>query len=706
MFRAFRTPGPRRSLSTDSLNLQAQTQVDRPPEPKSTRMQPSGKREGKENRYERMQSASAVLMFDPTAKSTAGQTWTGPAPIAIPDEHSKDVPRTVGAKGGKIDREKIQEHSEIQEAFEKMLDDLQIPSSLRPRLDTLEISVKAAMLRSSKTLDFINATGPPGTASTSRTVRKTRSHDSLAPFHSPGLAAPPERSASPFMSPISPRKRKAYDSPPATPTRPRKSSKPPFEIFEVDGFTFVTAEASPKSKPTLTAPSRPTSAHISEFPSMSSLADLSDAPPLPAKSRISSKEKALLSQNTPSGLASMLANTSATRVDVERVKKLRLMLRNEPASWTEEFLCHGGYVALCGRLRELLGVEWRDEQHDDRALHELLRCLKALSTSAIGCFALRSTVPFPFSALIELMYSDKKPGDVATRQLMVELYSVLFEIYPTRSTRGSGSTPGTPTRRGANSTYPLPAPHDSLFSLLRSILLIKPPPTAEAHLSPPPSEAHDFLLPLHPSRIYKSYLAELSDICRDYFWVFCHPANGVWALEEVDVGGVERPRAPGGMTGGVEFEAMSYLTTHLKFTNAMAKAAAEQNLPPAHELSAKRFHEDLFASGLEKILATVRKASTTYYPALHLEIARYVRLAVQARFELPWSFSRLVGPPPVGARKPGLSTPDRSVGPASANGAAGNGAVGNGNGRSPGRRPQGGRPPMLPATPKLDAIRM
>ncbi|KZP00382.1 hypothetical protein CALVIDRAFT_475841 [Calocera viscosa TUFC12733] len=587
-----------------------------------------------------------------------------------PVKESKSA--SLGTKAGTVDREKLVQLGEAQDAFDKMLDDLQIPEGLRPRLNTLEPSVKAAMLRSSKTLDFLAATGPAAPAFT-KTPRKVRSHDSLVP----------QGTSTPLFSP---KKRKAYDSPPATPVR--RGSKPPFELIEdVSSFAFVGADPPTAS----TKSSRPASGHVPQFPSMSSLADLDDAPPKSVKSRINSKEKAL---NTPAGLADMLANTSATRIDIERVKKLRLLLRNEPASWTEEFLCHGGYVALLGRLKELLNVEWRDEQHDDQALHELLRCLKALSTSAIGCFALRSSCPAPFSSLVELMYSDKKPGEVSTRQLMVELYLILFDLYPTRppGRREANSTPGTPTRRGANSIYPLPPPHDSVFSLLRSLLLTKPPPRAEAQLFAPPLEEHEFIATLHTPRIYKAYLAELSDVCRDYFWVFCHPGNAIWQLEEVDESTVERPRAPGGMTGGVEFEAMNYLTTHLRFINATAKSAIDQSVPPTSDLSARRFHEDLFASGFERILATIRKASTTYYPTLHLEISRYMHLAIHARFELPWSLSRLVGSPPSPVRRAGLNTPDRS-------GASGSG-------KSPGRRPQGGRPPMLPATPRLDAIRM
>lgn len=41
--------------------------------------------------------------------------------------------------------------------------------------------------------------------------------------------------------------------------------------------------------------------------------------------------------------------------------------------------------------------------------------------------------------------------------------------------------------------------------------------------------------------------------------MFCHPNNAIWNLRETDEGKVEKPRAPGGMTGGVEFEAMGYL---------------------------------------------------------------------------------------------------------------------------------------------------
>jgi hypothetical protein len=218
----------------------------------------------------------------------------------------------------------------------------------------------------------------------------------------------------------------------------------------------------------------------------------------------------------------------------------------------------------------MLEVEWREEQRDDQILYELLKCFKALSTSSIGCFALRSSAPRPFVQLVSLMYSDKKPGDVGSRVLIIELLVILSDLYPTSSPApeptssllGLSMSP----RLAANTLapkyqYPIPSPHKNLYSLLRAVLLTpKPLPTECPSL---PISPHAFIESLHHPRIYKSYLTEVGDCCRDYFWVFCHPGNTIWDMQYVDVAKVEAPKAPGGMTGGVEFEAMGYLVGRL-----------------------------------------------------------------------------------------------------------------------------------------------
>jgi hypothetical protein len=245
-----------------------------------------------------------------------------------------------------------------------------------------------------------------------------------------------------------------------------------------------------------------------------------------------------------------------------RVKLKELCVQH---SWTEDFLRLGGYSALLTRLNEILEVEWREEQHDDQILHELLRCFKALSTSSIGCFALRSSCPTPFAQLVSLIYSDKKPGDVATRQLITDLLLLLVDLYPP-SSLPSSSAAARPRRHETWDTPPtttptevirLPYPHTTAYSLLRALLLTPAPAPSESPSTP--ISPHAFIESLHQPRIYKAYLRELSEVCRDYFWVFCHPGNTIWALRDVDESKVEKPRAPGGMTGGVEFEAMTYM---------------------------------------------------------------------------------------------------------------------------------------------------
>ncbi|KAG8681233.1 hypothetical protein FRC08_015771 [Ceratobasidium sp. 394] len=368
------------------------------------------------------------------------------------------------------------------------------------------------------------------------------------------------------------------------------------------------------------------------------------------------KERDVIS---PAKFCQILQNNKTVDMDVEMLRKLRIMLRNEAASWSEDFLKLGGYSALMTRLHELLEMEWREEQRDDILLHEILRCFKALSTSSIGCFALRSSAPTPFVQLMSLLYSDKKPGDICSRQLMVELILILFEIYPppprptptpAHTRTNSTSSPLLPSAPTPTPQYTLPAPHTTLYSLIRALLLTPAPLPSESPSAP--VSPHAFIQSLHTQRIYKTYLQELSDVCRDYFWVFCHPANTIWALARVDEEKVEKPRAPGGMTGGVEYEAMTYLTTHLKLINAISRIVADLQLPPTDEMSAHRFHSDLFISGFERILATARKASTTYYPTLHLEIARYIQLTREVKYEIPWTLSRMVGNPPSSVAKP------------------------------------------------------
>jgi len=171
---------------------------------------------------------------------------------------------------------------------------------------------------------------------------------------------------------------------------------------------------------------------------------------------------------------------------------------------------------------------------------------------------------------MSLIYSDKKPGDVATRQLILDLLLILFELYPanslpanSRNGRSNRDPWESQTSLAANNAITLPTPHRTLFEFIRSLLLTPAPAAAEA--PDVPLSPHEFIESLHIPRIYKTYLQEMSDVCRDYFWVFCHPNNTIWVLAETDETRVEKPKAPSGMTGGVEFEAMCYFVCQTVF---------------------------------------------------------------------------------------------------------------------------------------------
>ncbi|KAJ7067210.1 armadillo-type protein [Mycena amicta] len=570
----------------------------------------------------------------PTATTTSKLAKGAPKTSGIIQSRKRERANTIKEKG----KEQEQGHPEGMEvAFDKLLEDLQIPVTLRPRLLGMESNVKAAMLKSSQTMSLAPLLPLPTAPLTPRaaTLRRTRSTESMD--------SPRRQADASLLEDLAPPRAPALFTESSSSSSgsgsPRKASG------HSRGSSFDASKLLSRSQVNL--------------PLSASVVDLT-AGGKTSKERAGAKDKAKDKNLAPRRFFSILSGMSSTQLDIESVKKLRLMLRNESASWTEEFLALGGYSALLTRLNEILEVEWREEQHDDQVLHELLRCVKALSTSAIGCFALRSSCPTPFFQLVSLLYSDKKPGDVATRQLMVDLILILFELYPssalpclTNNTKTSGprreawetaSTAPTPSN-----LITLPAPHKNLFSLIRALLLTPAPPPAEApetSISP-----HEFIESLHRPRIYKTYLQELSDVCRDYFWVFCHPNNAIWILAETDEGRVEKPRAPGGMTGGVEFEAIGYFTTHLKLINSICQIVADLNLPKADDHSAYQFHADLFLSGFERIVLISRKASTTYYPTLHLELARYVAHAGRAGYELPWTVSRLVGLPPAGMVK-------------------------------------------------------
>ncbi|BGP25721.1 GTPase binding protein Rid1 [Rhodotorula toruloides] len=358
-----------------------------------------------------------------------------------------------------------------------------------------------------------------------------------------------------------------------------------------------------------------------------------------------------------------LRTTRCAALEAKELGRLRGRLRNEAPLWIDKFVKNGGYLGLLERLKELLEMEWREEQHDDQVLYEVLRCFKAMTMTAVGKRALASQSPTPFLPVAALLFSEKRPGDLPCRQILVELVHSLFEMCPVTSdalSKSAWSDTQVSLEPAPPSSVPPPSPNfgsgseetggggvrrytrraklgdDSMDSLEREEVLT-PERIQQAHrfvmslMEGPPNEAEEakveFIQAAHKPRIFKAWVKEIADCVRDYFWVFCHSNNLFWTLEQIDADAIEAPKVPSGMTGGVEYEAMAYCTAHFRLINALARTC------PTVE-AAFAFHEQLFMSGFERVLFTLRRASLVYYQSLHLEMSRYISLARSARFNL------------------------------------------------------------------------
>lgn len=228
-----------------------------------------------------------------------------PDPVStVPSKPHKDKAKHEKSKSMKTLQDFLVEPVVTNQAFDRLLvsdiptecfriltdneqDDLQIPPTLRPKLANMDATVKAAMLKSSQVLTV--------NPSTPRTVRKARSIESIASPHA---------SFSNLESDSQPRQ----------------------------GGLWGSALAG-KSTTNLNASDSSDRSH-GRGASLDAVQTLSraQAPVIPAELVSSkSKEKALGKGMTPVKFCSILTSSSSTTLDIEVVKKLKLMLRNEAA---------------------------------------------------------------------------------------------------------------------------------------------------------------------------------------------------------------------------------------------------------------------------------------------------------------------------------------------------------------------------------------
>ncbi|KAL7924268.1 armadillo-type protein [Trichoderma austrokoningii] len=360
----------------------------------------------------------------------------------------------------------------------------------------------------------------------------------------------------------------------------------------------------------------------------------------PTSSANSSASSGLLSkiklQQGPADYVAYLRKVrQPQQVEVGKLHKLRLLLRNETVAWIEEFIQQGGMKEIVGLLNRIMEVEWREE-HEDALLHENLLCLKALSTTARAMEYLHSVQADLFPKLLHMLFDPEKkgPSEFTTRNIIT---SVLYTYIESAST----------TERVIRA---------------RSILRHLRDPEPDESTRPLP-----FVLEMRQERPYRVWCKEVVSVTKEVFWIFLHHLNVVALTPETDAPGdaaamsrltsnedqqyaymrrhfpqekAPVPAAP--YVGGVEWDATNYLASHLDLMNAILActlSAEERN----------KLRADLRISGWERCMGgSLRLCKEKFYGSVHTGLRTWVAAAADDK----WDVKDVRYGPPAEARSP------------------------------------------------------
>ncbi|EHK99886.1 putative GTPase-binding protein rid1 [Glarea lozoyensis 74030] len=317
-------------------------------------------------------------------------------------------------------------------------------------------------------------------------------------------------------------------------------------------------------------------------------------------------------------------NQKPELVEVGRLHKLRLLLRNETVAWTDEFVGLGGMEEIVGLLHRTMEVEWREE-HEDALLHEVLLCLKALATTALALHHLNKIQVTLFPALLHMLFDEEKkgPSEFTTRNIISYLLFAWLKAAPVKERTLRAKT---------------------LLSYLRN---------QEASESQRPV---DFVLEMRRPRPYTIWYKEVSNVTKEVFWIFLHNLNVISLPKHNDILNHDNnystissigsnssfdssnpyhiymakhfpqelppvPAAP--YVGGVEWDATNYISSHLDLVNGILAC-----LPTQMERNTLR--DQMRISGWEKVMgSTLRLCKEKFYGGVHAGLRCWVAAAAE-----------------------------------------------------------------------------
>ncbi|KAI9791344.1 MAG: hypothetical protein M1835_000433 [Candelina submexicana] len=463
----------------------------------------------------------------------------------------------------------------IDVSFEALLDARNVPQNMRQKLRSLDTHIKADFIRQdnveARSAEAISSkTKPSVTAKELSTKRPTAGNRART---EDGVGGDGPLKANPT---------------PASPTkRPRPRSKT---------FTLHKGDSSPSKR------QRSDEQAVAGKDRLSENSDHGPSKSLTSPGNVQTLSRTV-SLTVPEDFVIYLRRVQhPADVEINKLHKLRLLLRNETVAWVDSFITAGGMTEIVSLLNRVIAVEWREE-HEDTLLHETLLCLKALCTTEVALWQLRDIQSSLFPALLAMLFDEEKkgPSEYTTRGIIM---SLIF-------------------------SYLVTGPKPEMASRANTILGYLRDPS-------PPEEAQPlgFIVSMQQTRPYRVWCKEIVNVTKEVFWIFLHHLNVVPIIQTPAVAETtsnfaakhfpkERPPVPAApYVGGVEWDATNYLAAHLDLMNGLIAA-----LPTVEARNCLR--QELRVSGFEKVMGgSLRTCKEKFYGAVHEGLKTWVCAAV------------------------------------------------------------------------------
>ncbi|KAF2841775.1 hypothetical protein M501DRAFT_967668 [Patellaria atrata CBS 101060] len=488
------------------------------------------------------------------------------------------------------DKEPDLNPEEVDAAFESVLDSRNIPENMRPKMRSLTTKLKAEFIKQNKVEELKL---PRETSKFTLRIDTTSKRPTL------GRSA---RSANKMVD----------DDPEDIDSTDTRQSRPRSRTF-----TFSKSDSPSKQSRFDTNNTSAKSFKPSDVPKSPSAKSFRSSSTGPKPSFLHKAPKPAVPEEFVSYLRKI---QKPELVEVGKIHKLRLLLRNETVIWVDTFIQQGGMTEIVNLLHRIMQVEWREE-HEDALLHEALLCLKGLCTTDRALRKLCELESTLFPALVAMLFDDehKGPSEFTTRGIIM---SLLF-------------------------MHLCAAPIGQRPDRARMILSYLSDPK-----KPEAAQPLNFILEMHTPRPYRVWCREVVNVCKEVFWIFLHHLNVVPLPGSTDSVPLDtapnttradianksymdlhfpqpRPPVPAApYVGGVEWDATNYMATHIDLLNGLLAS-----LPTACDRNALR--AELRASGFEKVMGdSLRACKEKFYGHIHDGLRTWVAAAVQDGWEV------------------------------------------------------------------------